>query len=203
MDANFPLTKPTVAFVRTDIRFTLNFINVREVARVFLKFKNELSGNKTVAEARYIVVDDGNRVTFQTVIVNSDNTIKEKSLVGIFAAASMAYLAIQFAFKNRPTVFVDSVGKTGIGKGNGKAKDNPKRVVPVRRLVIDQREQEEFLAGHFTKKMKCTAWGVSGHWRHLKDGRVIWIKPYVKGADRNNPKAYTPKIYDIIEPSGK
>ena len=36
------------------------------------------------------------------------------------------------------------------------------------------------------------SWNVMGHYRHLKDGRKIWVKPYVKGNKNIKP---TGKIY--------
>lgn len=39
-------------------------------------------------------------------------------------------------------------------------------------------------------KMK-ESWGVRGHWRKLKDGKEVWIKPYVKGdKDKKEPEVY-------------
>lgn len=40
--------------------------------------------------------------------------------------------------------------------------------------------------GH--KIIKCEAWGVRGHFRHYKSGKVIFIKPYKKGKKRNEVK---------------
>ena len=37
----------------------------------------------------------------------------------------------------------------------------------------------------------CECWGVRGHYRRLKDGRIIFVKPYTKGKKRDelNPKS--------------
>lgn len=45
--------------------------------------------------------------------------------------------------------------------------------------------------------IKCPAWGVRGHKRHLSDGRVIYIKPYVKGKYRNDANKYVAKEYRL------
>ena len=44
-------------------------------------------------------------------------------------------------------------------------------------------------------EITCLAWGVRGHYRHYKDGRVIFIKPYVKGKKRDE---YQGKIYELF-----
>ena len=36
----------------------------------------------------------------------------------------------------------------------------------------------------------CEAWGVRGHYRHYKNGKVIFIKPYVKGSGRLKDSLY-------------
>lgn len=32
-------------------------------------------------------------------------------------------------------------------------------------------------------------------WRTYKSGKKVWIAPYRKGKERNNPKVYVPKEY--------
>lgn len=44
----------------------------------------------------------------------------------------------------------------------------------------------------------CPAWGVRGHYRHYKNGKVVFISPYTKGKDRNN---YQPKEYGLFRPT--
>ena len=34
-------------------------------------------------------------------------------------------------------------------------------------------------------EIRCLAWGVRGHFRHYKDGRVVFVHPYVKGKERD------------------
>lgn len=41
----------------------------------------------------------------------------------------------------------------------------------------------------------CEAWGVRGHFRHYKNGTVIFIQPYVKGKKRDE---YKGKVYELF-----
>ena len=41
----------------------------------------------------------------------------------------------------------------------------------------------------------CPAWGVRGHYRHYKTGRVVYIKPYINGKDKS---AYSGREYSLI-----
>ncbi len=49
-----------------------------------------------------------------------------------------------------------------------------------RHIVDDNRLKNAFKEYH----RHCLAWYVIGHWRHYKDGRVVFIKPYWKGEMR-------------------
>lgn len=46
-----------------------------------------------------------------------------------------------------------------------------------------------------SKQLTCPCWGVRGHYRHLSDGKIIFIKPYRKGKLRNKPEAQVNKDY--------
>ena len=37
---------------------------------------------------------------------------------------------------------------------------------------------------------RCEAWSVRGHYRHYKNGKVVFIAPYIKGKGRVKPKEY-------------
>lgn len=43
----------------------------------------------------------------------------------------------------------------------------------------------------------CEAWGVRGHFRHYKSGKVVWISEYEKGKKRNTGIKTTSKTYII------
>ena len=49
-------------------------------------------------------------------------------------------------------------------------------------------------------EIRCQAWGVRGHFRHYKDGRVIFIEAYVKGKDRAQ---YQGKVYELLPKEDK
>ena len=41
----------------------------------------------------------------------------------------------------------------------------------------------------------CPAWGVRGHARHYKSGKIVYVKPYIKGKCRNDGTKYVAKTY--------
>lgn len=69
---------------------------------------------------------------------------------------------------------------------------NRVRLVKVIRLGV---QASDGSASGVTKVIRCPCWGVMGHWRTYKSGKKVWIAPYRKGKERNNPKAYVPKEY--------
>lgn len=44
-------------------------------------------------------------------------------------------------------------------------------------------------------EITCPAWGVRGHFRHLRNGKVIFIEPFVKGKERDK---YKGKEYNLL-----
>lgn len=48
-------------------------------------------------------------------------------------------------------------------------------------------------------QITCQAWGVRGHYRHYKNGTVIFIQPYVKGKKRSE---YQRKVYELFGNQG-
>lgn len=49
-------------------------------------------------------------------------------------------------------------------------------------------------------KITCPCWGVRGHYRHYKSGKVVFIEAYQKGKDRSR---YTPKEYVVFRKESK
>lgn len=49
-------------------------------------------------------------------------------------------------------------------------------------------------------EIRCLAWGVRGHYRHYKNGRTVYIAPYVKGKEREK---YAGKEYVLLPKANK
>lgn len=120
--------------------------------------------------------------------------LETKEFQEVFRDIKLAYLAVQRALKYRPAVFYTPTGRT-VSPQSGSASPNKKRnrCRAVRMMRLDGEEVRKYSAP--VRHMTCPCWGVIGHMRHYKDGREVWIKPYRKGKQRNNPAAYAPKEY--------
>ena len=204
MGAFYRMCQPIVCFVGTRERYTIPAepdTYVYEIGRIFIRLApngpDDLSTIRNIGEARYVVAENDKTVQVLPVIIASEDALSKTQVETFFALASQYYIAIQYALKYKPEIIRGIVR----GKGNKKSADSTKsqpgfrREVKVRRIVSGDTPDE----GTSVKEMKCLAWGVSGHYRHLKNGRVIWVKPYVKGKKRNDPEAYSPKIYRFLD----
>lgn len=79
-----------------------------------------------------------------------------------------------------------SHGKKNIRKGRRKV-----RLLKTYTLI----RENPITLPHGHKKITCPCWGVRGHYRHYKSGKVVFIKPYQKGKNRSN---YSPKEYVVF-----
>lgn len=112
-----------------------------------------------------------------------------------------AYLAIQNALYNRPTIFKSAVRRTEIVPNNeykrkGK-KTNKRRKVKTYRVITIDREQLMAIPSKIKRPISCESWGVIGHYRHYKNGKTVFIKPYKKGKKRSTEGKYSAKVYEL------
>ena len=119
--------------------------------------------------------------------------LKDRDIMETFRDIKFIYLAIQRALKYRPTMFYTPTGRKQTGSGSGEYIPQKHVQHPVRMIRVDAEELRKYAAP--LQHMNCPCWGVIGHIRHYKSGREVWIKPYRKGRQRNNPEAYQAKEY--------
>jgi len=111
-----------------------------------------------------------------------------------------SYLLTQAILLNRPTIFRESTARA-ITKGtSGKKgkKGKPRKVKTYRVLTINRDEVTTTLTEGGRHVITCPCWGVIGHWRRLKSGQSVWIKPHRKGKLRNAEGVYSTKEYEIV-----
>lgn len=74
-------------------------------------------------------------------------------------------------------------GRSRAGVVHGKTARREKGVVRIGNICIHTGVNTGTKRQRIIRR-KCLCWGVRGHKRHYKDGRVVYIKPYKKGRDR-------------------
>jgi len=111
----------------------------------------------------------------------------------------LLYVAVQYALKNRPTLFREKPALHRLPPESGSKSKSKRKVKTYRIYTLDAAELANLPERGTTKRtVTCPSWGVIGHKRRLKNGKEIWVKPYRKGKDRDNPESYSPKQYDLV-----
>lgn len=109
---------------------------------------------------------------------------------------------IQYRMSNRPELIKiknDYLGNEMTEKRIQKT-DGGNRIAKVQRIItIITDEDDPVTVEHDKHQMTLSVWGVAGHWRTYQSGKRIWIKPYKKGRERENPSLYCPKEYRFTE----
>lgn len=116
------------------------------------------------------------------------------------------YEAIQYLLLHHKELLQFSVTKdpnkhSGKKKG-GKTKKSPPKKTRLYRLVHMSDDQADELKRSIaaecekrTRERLCSAWGVRGHYRHYKSGKVAYIKPHVRGKEKEK---YTGREYALF-----
>lgn len=122
-------------------------------------------------------------------------------LIEYFRYSKLEYMLIQKALYERPEIFRETTKQTVIApqptKKKRKGKGRRRTVKAIKVLRVSKDEFADYTKAH--KEMTCPCWGVIGHWRNYKSGKRVWISPYRKGKERNNPAAYSAKDYKLEE----
>lgn len=86
---------------------------------------------------------------------------------------------------------------TRISESNdSKEKKNYKRTKKGKQFLLG--DIVEYVSRKHCKHIiNCECWGVRGHFRHYKDGRIVWIDAYKKGSKRNIMQPMNNNIYVI------
>ena len=133
--------------------------------------------------------------------INGMATIQE--LYQLARAIKLVYMGIQYTLLHRPTRFVisgpSSLVATASSSNTPKHKRSKCKAIEVRYMRLVDEPVPACKEDIERRSMSYPCWGVIGHMRHYKSGKTLWIKPYKKGKERNNPKKYQPKDYEIPE----
>lgn len=111
------------------------------------------------------------------------------------------WMGIQYELNNRPEE-IRIIERRGAITPRLEAEiHNEKRVVLVKRVIpVDEQGDEiKYGVAHSGRQYSVPVWGVRGHPRRLKDGRVTYVRPYPKGKERNNPEMLVQKEYRFVE----
>jgi hypothetical protein len=111
-----------------------------------------------------------------------------------------SYILVQAIMLNRPTIFRQGTARSVTKGTNRKGQKSKPRVVRTYRVLTLNRDEVTTTAITGGKNIiTCPCWGVIGHWRQRKSGKMVWIKPHKKGKLRNAEGVYSAKEYEIVK----
>lgn len=168
----------------------------------------QLDEHDQIISIAQVLLTRSGRIVFRPVALNrkligaaSDIQWIPDSIEAMAQYAIWNYVYAVEQFRNRPERFRQTQRE-----GHRHLLMEPmKSVEPLREVKIEQakplpevdqnRNKEPETEEMSGRKMTCPYWTVCGHYRTLKNGKVIWIEPYAKGAKRNDPEYNRPKTY--------
>lgn len=173
-----------------------------------LRYKIKLSDGVVKGEARRID-DNGNEIVLRWVL--SDGEYKNSYIKAVCFInghpAEEEYNNVVLDEVRHLTALLDGImsvprkkeTKKVVGRnGNPKTENKdyhykPKTVFLLDDIVEYINENGMSRTRHTGNVMKCPCWGVRGHYRHYKSGKVVFVKEYKKGKERANtePKSKT------------
>lgn len=108
------------------------------------------------------------------------------------------WVGVQYEINNRPEEIRIVEQRGPISPDDDEYKSHNEIVLIKRIIAVDKAGRPiEYGAVGSGRKYHVPSWGVRGHERTLSDGRVIPVRPYRKGKERNNREIYKEKQYKL------
>lgn len=113
-----------------------------------------------------------------------------QDMIGVFFAVNAYFLHRVTLDEEIP----EKVAKTHSMGGNKTQNRKDRRVVKHLNKIYTIRGKNISSGTGATRVRHCEAWEVVGHYRHYKNGRVVYIAPYCKGKNKNAVRGKTYKV---------
>ena len=127
----------------------------------------------------------------KSLLDNKGKSIKDITMESVRETWSVDYIPVvsfmQYALyqaMHREIVHKDKTDKV-YKKSSRKTKYTPKMEYTLNEVIVRYSEH----INHSKHVITCPKWDVKGHPRHLKSGKITWVKPFTKGKDRNSTPA--------------
>lgn len=162
---------------------------------------------KTIMIEKYFTTDKFYKVILSPVVEEGRLSVEDRIKVVYCSPVNMndmkysdvldIFLAINFFIKHIPSSYQKSERKVEetieVGKGHNR---KYKRVVHLERQ-FNFEKLNKISKTSIKHTFSCLCWGVRGHFRHLKSGKTVFVKPFKKGKERNNMSAFSEKEYRL------
>lgn len=208
-DKLFPFPTFTMLIGQEEANIKTNFAYQKETKRLYVE-QYYTRTKERVLKCYHDIgepLDDIKKLEFDTQVIYKGDRLSDTiyySDGSVFGDGENSYLTntlwqflyINYFVRVLPTCYVKRPRKENVtyqvGKGVNKTYKN--RVV----LKTDYEiSLAHYSIKHIRHEFKCLCWGVRGHYRHLQNGKVVFVQAYRKGKERNNLNAFKEKDYVI------
>lgn len=185
-----------VAFPEAEIEFQEEeiLLRFRDEGQGIVWFEAEMAGRKVVEWRSNLddgsipelrVCAEGERKAMLSLLLARDNTVAK--CVRKFRA-----LMLFAAYYREEVERTRVVERKNLGtKKRSSGKRGNKRMLTVRKYTIGSEILSELPDVKRRYERHTDSWGVRGHYRTYKSGRVAWVRPYTKGdAEKRNDREY-------------
>lgn len=175
-----------VAFPEAEIEFQEEdiLLRFREEAPGLVWFEAEMAGRKVVEWRSDLetgdipelhVAAEGERKAKMSMILAMDNTVAK--CVRKFRALML--FASYYREEVRRSAVVERKNLGTKNRKNGKRSN--RRMLTVRKYVIGEEVLSELPQPKRKYEKHTESFGVRGHYRTLRSGKTVWVRPYTKG----------------------
>ncbi len=175
-----------LAFPEAEIDFQEEdiLLSFRDEGDSVVWFEMKMAGRKVVEWRSNLETGDipelriaaeGMKKAEMAIILARDNTVAK--CVGKFR--SLMLFAAYYREEVERTKVVSRVAKPR--KSGSPRKGGGKRMLTVRKYTVSEEMLSELPAPKRKYEKHTDSFGVRGHYRTYKNGRVVWVRPYVKG----------------------
>lgn len=175
-----------LAFPEAEIEFEEELISLkfRDEGESVLWFECSMGGHKVVEwrnnTETWDILDlkiaaEGERKAMMAMVLMNDDTVGKC----VRKFRSLMLFAAYYSEEVQRTKVVErkSIG----GKNRKSGKRSNKRMLTVRRYTIGEEILSELPAPKRKYEKHTESFGVRGHYRTYKNGKVVWVRPYTKG----------------------
>lgn len=175
-----------LAFPEAEIEFQEEeiLLRFRDEGESVVWFEAEMAGRKVVEWRSNLetgeipelhVVGEGDKKAKLSMLLAMDNTVAKC----VRKFRSLMLFATYYHEEVQRTKVVSRIEKPGKKRSSGKRSN--RRMLTVRKYMIGEEVLSELPQPKRKYEKHTESFGVRGHYRTLRSGKTVWVRPYTKG----------------------
>lgn len=193
---NVPIPNMTIVMNEIDLQRNVKLVHQDENSACF-KVNFLFDGEMNFISRYHVTLDKKCGEILFNDVENGDLLVDDLALRSLLIVIS-EYLELNQMLLSYPDCFnLEEKVYKKIGKKSKATKHRSRNVVrhykcyTIRDLPKREKQNQKI-------NRRCLAWSVRGHYRHYKNGKVVFVEQYMKGKKRGEPR-YEPKQYKVAQ----